>query len=144
MLLQNQTSEGTALSSSLEWKVERTSNKTNPYLVQNIQKLWCYSCTWCGMTSSDMTDCNPERCPAHREGHETAVVKPQPWATVNGHVFSVTQLFVMSRLALRASPDCAWTHRGSMWSVLALTTSGPSDLILWEMYLRLSRHAGKI
>lgn len=42
------------------------------------------------------------------------------------------------------SPDSAWTHSGSMWSVLALTTSGSSDLIFWEMYLRLSRHTGKI
>lgn len=41
-------------------------------------------------------------------------------------------------------PDSAWTHSGSMWSVLALTTSGSSDLIFWEMYLRLSRHTGKI
>lgn len=31
-----------------------------------------------------------------------------------------------------------------MWSVLALTASGSSDLIFWEMFLRLSRHTGNI
>lgn len=36
------------------------------------------------------------------------------------------------------------THSGSMRSVCALTNSGYSDLIFWEMYLRLSRRAGKI
>lgn len=41
-------------------------------------------------------------------------------------------------------PDSALTHCGSMRSVHSLTTSGSSDLIFWEMYLRLSRHTGKI
>lgn len=68
--------------------------------------------------------------------HVTAVMKM--FITLLCHVV-VQQCFRKRR---RNSP--AWTHPGSMWSLLTLTTSGSSDLIFCEIYLRLSYLTGKI
>lgn len=78
----------------------------------------------------------------------------QPWCSTSKSQDTVTITYLFNSMSLShhksisktftKSPDSAWTHCGSMRSVLALTTSASSDLIFWEMYSGLSRRTGKI